>query len=45
MSVREQERYTSKDSITVDNPTFDQNVDDDALLGRLFLFYWKISAL
>ena len=30
--VREQERHTSKDSIIIDNPPFDPNVDDDAIL-------------
>ena len=46
MHVREQEIYTSKDSIFVDNPPFDPNVDDDALLERIvFFFRSKISAL
>ena len=40
MRVREQERYTSKDSIIVDNPPFDPNVDDDALL-ELIVFFIK----
>ena len=40
MPVREQERYTSKDSIIVDNPPFDPNVDYDALL-ELIVFSLK----
>ena len=41
MRVREQERYTSKDSIIIDNPPFDPNLDDDALLELIVFFIKK----
>ena len=41
MRVREQERYTSKDSIIIDNPPFDPNVDNDALLELIVFFIKK----
>ena len=41
MRVREQERYTSKDSIIIDNPPFVPNVDDDALLELIVFFFIK----
>ena len=39
--VREQERYTSKESIIFDNPPFDPNFDDDALLELIVFFSLK----
>ena len=41
MHVREQEKYTSKDFLVVDNPPFDPNVDDDALLELIVFFIKK----
>ena len=41
MRVREQERHTNRDSILVNNPPFDPNMDDDAFLGRIVFFITK----
>ena len=41
MRVWEQERYTSEDSIIVDNPPFDPNGDDNDALLELIVFFIK----
>ena len=41
--VREQESHTSRDSILVDIPPFDPNIDDDAFLGRIVFFVTKFQ--
>ena len=45
MRVQEQERYTSTDSIVVDNPPLDPNVDEDAILERIVFSLTNFCAM